>query len=61
MPCTEPGAKDVVINDIDMIPIMKVLNFTDGRDNSSMNSETGRRLSETKTQMEKCLEIIQVF
>lgn len=61
MPCTEPGAKDVVINDIDMIPIMKVLNFTDGRDNSSMNSETGRRLSETKAQMEKCLEIIQVF
>ena len=61
MPCTEPGARDVVINDIYMIPIMKVLNFTDGRDNSSMNSETGRRLSETKTQMEKCLEIIHVF
>lgn len=32
VPCTEPGAKDVVINDIGLIPIMKALNFTDGRD-----------------------------
>ena len=30
VPCTEPGAKDVVINDIGLIPIMKALNFTDG-------------------------------
>lgn len=32
MPCTESGAKDVVINDINMIPIIKGLNFTDSRD-----------------------------
>lgn len=34
MPCTEPGAKDAVMNHIDMIPIMKTLNFTEGTDKS---------------------------
>lgn len=57
------------INTYELMHMLPVYNYRNqyhkysGREeqNSSMNSEIGRRLSETKTQMGKCLEIIQVF